>query len=96
MSDFENVSNCVQAKVYESQPKGGIDTSTPLKSQIVIIGNEMPLFSDDLSNIDICMKSSDESVEECPHEKKPANISLLSWLTLCLMINMMTIIVVLN
>lgn len=36
----------------------------------MIIGNEMPLSSDESSNIDICMKSSDESVEECLHEKK--------------------------
>ena len=43
----------------------------------MIIGNEIPLSSDDLSNIDVCMKSSDESVEECPHEKKTSlNISV--------------------
>ena len=64
ISDVENVSSCTQAKTYESQSKSSIVTSTPIKSQIVIIGDKMALSSDESSIIDVCMRSSEESGSE--------------------------------
>ena len=64
ISDVENVSSCTQAKTYESQSKSSIVTSTPIKFQIVIIGDEMALSSDESSTIDVCMRSSEESGSE--------------------------------
>ena len=75
ISDVANISSCMWAKTYDSQSKSSIVTSTHSKSQIVIIGNEMPLSSDESSTIDVCMKSSDESLTKSP-KKHVNNLNL--------------------
>ena len=53
--DFStDVNTCEQTKVYDSSQKSVPLTSTPIKSQLVIISNtEMPLSSDESSTIDV-------------------------------------------